>query len=238
MKKKTKKNETLEAFSQQANDWEEKLSSTEKRKLQDWNKKVKHLFNHSNNVADERKEDEEDVSQKSHFQVFLLFKENTISIQSERPVLPKCSSFEIVKGGDVVLDRSEELEIDVVCTVKSRYMNLGILTPFARSINNTVCLEITCEGEESRNTIGLSSLKSRLMKGNLRNNDSLFSESDENIEMSEEMLKLGSELESMTWFGEPSSDFGVYLGVYGSEDRRYVKIFGVNGMVSIAGYPM
>ena len=42
----------------------------------------------------------------------------------------------------------------------------------------------------------------------------------------------------MSWLGEPSSDSGVYLGMYGSNDGQYVKIFGVDGMVSVIGYEL
>ena len=232
--KKRKKMDVIKAFSQ-GKDRAEKMSSREKKKLNDWNKKVKSLFKNRGDDDEEEEEKESETNDETLFQIYLLFKEETVSIQSDCPVnmSSKTSSFEIVKRGEVLLNRSDELEIDVVGTVKSKFIDLGILSPFTRS--KDICLEITCKGKETRH--GLSSLKSRLLR--MRSGDlSLFSASHDEVEMCKVMRELGSELESMSWLGEPSSDSGVYLGMYGSNDGQYVKIFGVNGMVSIIGYEL
>jgi hypothetical protein len=237
--KKRKKMDVFKAFSQ-GKDREEKMSSSEKKLMNEWNKKVSRLFKNRSEVVDDDDDEEEEEESETNdemtlFQVYLLFKEKSISIQSDRPAMSSKTSFEILKrGGDILLNRSEELEIDVVGTVKSKFIDLGILSPFTRSKN--ICLEITCKGKETRE-LGLSSLKSRLLR--MRSGDlSLFSASYDDIEMSKETRELGIELESTTWLGEPSGDSGVYLGMYGSDDGKYVKIFGVNGMVSVSAFEL
>jgi len=239
-KKKTGLVKTCTVFS--GNEEKEKnLSKEETKMLKDWNNKVKRVFqNNGNGVSSENEEKKKIQKERNKlFRVFLLLSENTISVQEMNPTLSSSSSssFKIVSRGQVILNRSEELDIDVVRTVKSRFVDLGISSSSLSSSKkmkkkNTLCLEIICEGSTGCQDCELSSLKSRLRKS--MSDESLFSLSHGHVEMSESMKSIGNELENTAWFGESGSDAGVYVGVYSNnEDGLYVKIFGMDGMVSI-----